>query len=714
MKPFVIQKFFSSTTHCLLVSALCAATAMADEPPPVAIPEIVVTADFRNTDLMSIGSSISIIQSDVISRRDAQHMDAILTVAPNVNFSAGASRGRFVQVRGIGERSQFKDPLDSSVGLIVDGVDLSGIGLAGGLLDVQQIEVLRGPQGTHFGASALAGAINIQSNKPSEEFEGSVHVGIGNYGKQDWGGMLSGPLIKGRLLGRLSYQQNNADGYIDNDFLDRDDTNNIDEQLARVSLRWLASEDLTIDLAAFFVDADNGYNAFSSFNIRDIPVDDPGHDRQETTSLSTEILWEGFSAFQLEADIFYEKSDLEYGFDWDWGNFPELGYRGSENNLRDRESSGADIRLISNQESTFFGASWVAGLYWYDREVSLDAISGDNFGGFSSFTSQTDTQRLAAYGELEWQLTQQLALIVGGRWEQYELDYADSVSVTENSDEDLWGGKIALEYQLDDRTLLYTSISRGYKGGGMNGQALGKALSDPSTPADIASFLLARSTFESETLVNYEMGVKGWYLDRSLSLSAAAFYMDREDMQAKASVLFPPVEWRDYIENLDGGDNYGLELEANWQLQEALNVFASVGLLETELGNLVVEDLDAGGELNQKGRDQAHAPGYQFNVGVAYDFMRYFTFTLEMDGKDAFYFSNSHNEKSSSYELIHSSLSYTANAVTLTLWGRNLTDEDYQLRGFYFNNTPPNYGGNDVYYQFGEPRIYGVTAKYDF
>jgi iron complex outermembrane receptor protein len=141
-----------------LASPLLSATSVANT-----IEETIVTADFRDIELQKMPASVTVITADVFTRRNARHLEDILTVAPNINFATGASRGRFVQIRGIGERSQFKDPLDPSVGLIVDGADLSGIGLAGSLLDTQQVEILRGPQGTRFGASALAGAINIQT-----------------------------------------------------------------------------------------------------------------------------------------------------------------------------------------------------------------------------------------------------------------------------------------------------------------------------------------------------------------------------------------------------------------------------------------------------------------------------------------------------------------------------------------------------------------------
>ena len=121
------------------------------------IDEIIVSADFRDSNLLNTAASISVIDSQVIDRRQARHLEQLLNLAPNVNFSSGASRGRFVQIRGIGERSQFIEPLNPSVGTLVDGIDFTGIAGAATTMDIQQVEILRGPQGTLYGANALAG-----------------------------------------------------------------------------------------------------------------------------------------------------------------------------------------------------------------------------------------------------------------------------------------------------------------------------------------------------------------------------------------------------------------------------------------------------------------------------------------------------------------------------------------------------------------------------
>jgi len=679
------------------------------------LPTVTVTADFREVEALKSANSITVIDAQAISRRQAKHLDQLLNTAPNINYSAGASRGRFVQVRGIGERSQFKDPLDSSVGMVIDGIDYSGIGLAAALFDTDQIEVLRGPQGTQFGSAAMAGMINIQSAQPTEVGEGKIKLGAGNYGQKDAGLVLSGPLSDA-LLGRISVHENRSDGFIDNDFLGKDDTSNIDESSAKAQLKWLISSDLTLDLVAHYTDVDNGYNAFSIDNDRDIDADDPGHDRQETKAAAASLEWTGNDSFDLIATMSYEESDIEYGFDWDWSNIAAAGVRGGENNARDRDSQSIDLRLLSKIGQEIFGhTSWVAGVYAAKRDVELDYQDSweDSSGGpwISTFENSFETDRKAVYGQLSSALSDEFTLTTGFRFERYENDYKDSVGVQSTQKDNLWGGKLSLDYSGIENTLLYGTISRGYKIGGVNGQAVGKVLSDPSTPADTAVFLLSRSNFDSETLINYELGFKGRYLDGSLDLAVTAFYMDRQDMQASVAVLFPPAEWKSYLDNVDDGYNAGIEFEANWRINDTITLFGSLGLLESELGDLVVEDPDTGGVLDQSGRDQAHAPNYQFNIGSSINITDTLVLTVEVDGKDEFYFSNSHNDESDSHELVHMNLAYQLDQFSVSVWGRNLTDEDYETRGFYFDNAGR---GPEGYHQLGEPRVFGVSGSYSF
>lgn len=290
-----------------------------------AINEVIISADFRDSKLLDTAASVSVIDSQTIDRRQARHLEQLLNLAPNVNFSSGASRGRFIQIRGIGERSQFIEPLNPSVGTLVDGIDFTGIAGAATTMDIQQVEILRGPQGTLYGANALAGLINLKSNQPTEQTEGNLKVSLGDYNTQTVSAAVGGALSE-VLAARVAVQQHSSDGYIRNNFLQRNDTDNIDELSLRSIFDWQASQDLALKLTVFHVNADNGYDAFSLDNTRQTLSDTPGHDRQESTALALESNWQASDSFELISLVSVADNNLEYGYDEDWA-FPRDLYR---------------------------------------------------------------------------------------------------------------------------------------------------------------------------------------------------------------------------------------------------------------------------------------------------------------------------------------------------------------------------------------------------
>ncbi len=694
----------------LLASALIfsAQTSFADT-----IEEIIVTATLRDTELTELPMSVTVLTEKDIQTREAQHFDQLLNMTPNVNFSAGASRGRFVQIRGIGERSQFKDPLDSSIGLVIDGVDFSGIGLAGALFDVRQIEILRGPQGTAFGSNAMGGLMLLETNNPSDVFQGNVLLGAGNYSSYEGGAVISGP-ITDALSGRLAIHQFVSNGFIENSFLDRDNTNDFDEHTLRGKLRWQAGDATRIDVFASYYDTNNGYDAFSLENSRRTRSDEPGHDRQQSNSFSIAVSHEA-DLFVFDGRLFLESSDLGYGFDWDWSNVPRSGIRGGENNKRQRDSIGFDIRISSKGDARIADRTgWIVGLYRYERDVELfyDDHWEDSWGFYpSSFNSDFSTQRLAAYGQFDRPLSEQLHLTIGARWETYDDAYHDSAGVTAAPEDDLWGGRISLEYLLND-LMLYGTLSRGYKTGGINGQA--SAGADAEANPEIAGFLEQRLSFRSETLISYEVGLRRSHGELTWSLSL--FHMKRDDMQAKAWILFPPAEWKSYLDNVENGSNQGIEFSFSFRASDRLTLDAGLGLLKAKLGDLTVQDIDSfpPTPVDQSSRDQAHAPDHQFFIAANYLITPSFSLNIQVEGKDCFFFSNGHDIKSDSFSLTHATLRYQFEQYNLALWARNLFNEDYKVRGFYFANNPLNGWINEPYFQFGEPRTFGLTARVNF
>lgn len=689
----------------LITPAITPTTTTAAE----ALPEIVVTAEFRTPQLMQSSNSTSVLGEALLAQRAAQHLEDALNAAPNVHFAGGSSRARYFQIRGVGDRSQFVEPLNPSVGLLIDGVDFSGIGTVGTTFDVEQIEILRGPQGTLHGANALAGLINLSTASPTDTFEHRIEATAGDYSTYSLGAVSSGP-ISDVLLYRVAAQTFQSDGYQDNIFLNRDDTAERDETTLRAKLRWQPGTDHTLDLSVNYIDIDNGYDAFSLDNTRDTRSDQPGRDAQESWAVALKTDSQlGIVQLQTRVSVAQTKSTYSYDEDWTFEGFHPDGYSSFDEYLRDRDSVSAEVRMLSTEDSRLFNqrTDWVAGLYYLANDEELDR----RYGG-ENFDSENDTASIAAFAQFDTALTEKMTFIAGLRWEQRSIDYSDSNGVNFEPDKTLWGGKLALEYEMDANTLLYASLSRGYRGNGVNAGILAN-IDDSNSTANTARLNTVR-TFEEETLLNYELGAKGRWLDNTLQARLAVFYMDREDQQVGGSFLIPlesgGTRFIDYTNNAAEGENLGAELEIDWLASESLQLWANIGILDTEFEKYVNAD---GNDLS--GREQAHAPNYQYSLGGRYDFPMGFYARIELEGKDKFYFSDRHEEQAGSSDLINASVGIDRDRWTLSLWGRNLTNEDYTVRGFgSFGNDPRKDYATEPYYQYGEPRMLGVSARYRF
>ncbi|MDB2705761.1 TonB-dependent receptor [Pseudomonadota bacterium] len=684
------------------IAAILSTHAFADAP-DVELPSMVVSADFRPSQAQQTPISLTTIDSEVIESRGAQHLEDVLNMSPNVNFSSGASRGHYFQIRGIGERSQFTSPVNPSVGLVIDGIDFSRSGAAATLFDIEQIEILRGPQGTAYGANALAGLINLNSKDATEDLDIHFESTLAEYNTRSVGLAVGGPLIEDTLLGRFAIHTNKSDGYSENKHLNKDNTNNRDETTIRTNLKWLATNDLTLSLKYLHLDLDNGYDAFTFDNSRNTFSDQPGSDRQKTNAFSLRTDWNISSVLKIESILSHSNSDLEYSFDEDWsfdGQFDAslFPYSSFDQYQRDRNNDSVDIRLLSNTDGRIFNDStdWVIGLYYAEQDEDLVR----NYTYLpDAFISSYDTKNTAVYGQLDSALTEKLTLISGLRIEHWQANYLDSNSIDVDSSETLYGGKLGLNYQLTADHLAFSSLSRGYKAGGVN--------TDGRLPNSALNF-------DTEYLWNLEVGLKSSWLDDRLNTNISLFYAQRKDQQVQSSLLTVrpdlSTEFVSYLTNAAEGKNMGIEAELDWLITPDWRLFANIGLLRATFEEY--EDPDG---LDVSGRDQAHSPKYQFTAGTEYYLGQNWTFNTKLEGKDDFYFSDRHNAKSKSYALVNANIEYAIDSWRVNLWGRNLFDKEYAVRGFgSFGNNPGNGYITETYTQQGEPRIVGLTLSYDY
>ncbi|MBD1583823.1 TonB-dependent receptor [Pseudoalteromonas sp. S16_S37] len=664
------------------------------------IETIEVTGDFKRESIQTLSTSAIVMGDDIITARGATHLEQMLNSAANTNFTAGASRGRFVQIRGIGLRSQFVDPIHPSVGMLVDNIDYSGLGGSALLFDTEHVAIYRGPQGTRFGADAMAGMIDVHTQAATKESALNIKLGIGNYQSKDAGIAMGGAVTESTAV-RGSYYLQQSDGYTDNVYLNKA-TQKLDEQVGRVKLHTQWSNSLSTEFVAHHINIDNGYDAFTLYNNRQSSADEPGQDNQQSNAFAVKTLYTGAKLFDLSILVSRLSGDTLYSYDEDWtcndasradvcaaGLHPD-GYSSTDSYQREHDRGTLELTFSDKQQN------WVGGISAKRKQVELTrAYTWQS----QDFNSHYDVSHLALFGQKVTHISDKTDLITGLRAERYDTDYFDNNTITGNNDDWMWGTKLALEHYVVPRTMIYTSLSRGYKIGGINGEALARAKDEQLNVQP------AQYNFAPEYLWNAEFGVKGSSEDKRHTVRVSAFYMHREDMQVKRS-LEVDRKFLEFIDNASKGRNYGIEVEGQFHYTDRLNFTYSVGYLDTKVkGDFI--------NLNLDGREQAQAPKYQYSIAANYFITEQLVAALSLDGKDDYYHSISHDAKANSSNLINASLSYYAQQWSLTAWGRNLADKDVAARGFRFPNNPLNGYTTETYVQYAEPRLVGLTFKYE-
>ena len=665
---------------------------------PSDIERVVVSGDFRQTTLDQLSASATILDQERLRSRQPSHIDSVLNSIPNVNFAAGASRGRFVQIRGIGERSQFAEPINPSVSFIVDEFDFSGLAAAGIIFDTKQLEVYRGPQATLYGTGALAGAVKLSSNNVGSDAPDYVEARIGNKDSYRIEG-ATGNDINSDWGYRVALVHNRSDGFVENTFLDRSDTNNIDETALRFAVEGSVDERTTLALSYRWYDIDNGYDAFSLDNDNRTLSDEPGFDEHQTHAVSARSTTNTAAGdFILIAT--HASHNIAYGYDEDWTftGFHPWGYTSFDAYYRDVETQTGEVRFVSSDSAALFDGmtDWTLGIFYKDTEEKLLRQYTYLDSDFASEYTPTTT---AIYAQTESRLKDNLVLVAGLRVENYDFDYADNNQLTRAFDTTMIGGKVALQY-TQGAHFYYGSISRGFKGAGFN---------PDSRVNDSQRF------FDEEYNWNYEVGVKGPLLTPELIARAAIFYMDRTDTQVSDFDVVTRDDgtagFIDIIDNADLGTNKGAELELSWFASDAWQLDASVGYLSATFEGYTLAD---GTEVSEQ--RQAQSPKWTANLYSEYALTDTILWRVDVDYKSEYRFSDGHDVTAPSTTLVNSEIVVLHGDWQTSLWIQNAFDREYYTRGFGgFSNDPRDeYAFNEPYYQIGNGRQFGITVKYAF
>jgi iron complex outermembrane recepter protein len=671
------------------------------------IDEIVVSADLRGRTVSQMPASVTVLDADAISGLAVQHFEELIGALPNLNWSGDGNRARYLQLRGVGELAQYQGAPNPSVGFIIDDIDFSGIGTIATLFDIDRVEVLRGPQGTRYGANALAGLITMRSADPGDTFSGKFKVTAGDDDAYGAGVALGGPL--GRDGGyRISVHHYQSNGFRDNAYLGRDDTNGRNETSLRSRFVWDSGSDWSFKVTGMLVDIDDGYDAFAIDNSLTVLSDKPGRDAQKSIGGSLRADWNGGRSFKLTSISAVADSDIDFSFDADWGNddaWAPVLYDFVSLNKRQRRTLSQEIRLASTEGGRVLkgAADWLVGVYVNRMDEDLTTINrGEYFDPGFNFAdsldnrlgSQFEALNTAVFGQLDFAAGDAGKLTVGVRVERRSTDYTDSDGLDLGPSETMIGGEIAYTHMFNDSLSGFAVLSRGYKAGGFN---LG------FVPA-------GRREFEKESMWNIETGLKGRFADGRLLFNTAIFFSVRDDQQVETSFQLNPNDPASFVfftDNAAAGNTIGLEADLRWIMSEALEIYMNVGLLRARFDKFTTPQVDL------SGREQAHAPNYTVALGAVYRHTSGIFARIDYSAKDKFYFGVSHDQQSQPYSVTNARLGYEAERWTIQLWLRNAFDERYAVRGFYFGNEPPNFPST-LYTRLGDPRQLGLTFDMRF
>jgi len=716
-----------------------AASAAAGVYDPSELTEIVVTATLRSTPAIEVPASVTVLSDQTLRDAGRTHFEDVLGLIPNLNWAGDTSLPRYFQLRGIGELEQYQGAPNPSVGFLIDDVDFSGLGTAGTLYDIDQVDVLRGPQPTRYGANALAGLIYLKSAEPTDTWYGRVDLDPGDYGTNSQGAVLSGPVDSLDSGFRLAAQRFYTNGYYRNLYLNRDDTNRQDEYTYRAKWVFMPSDRLRIELTAMQVDIDNGYDAYAIDNSRDTESDQPGVDSQHSTGVALRAHYLASDTVGFTAIATYARSVIEYSYDGDWGN-PVLWapaatvYQASEVQNRERWTKTLELRLGTESNRGF---GWLAGFYGSQLDERLTDLSLYDYQPLGAppdpvadqsndvIDSGYRARNVALFGELDGDFAADLRWSVGLRAERWSASYQGTTTdflgtntgytnatitptaiesvtpATLNPANDLWGGHASLTYKIGADQSVYATVVRGYKAGGFN-------LSQNLLPSQLS--------FNPEADVSLETGYKADLLNHRLTINADVFYLYRRDAQIKTSFQSDPKNPDDFVfytGNAASGHNDGVESDLTWRAADGLTLGADLGLLQSYFEDFVQQGSQGTTTLTVS-RELANAPHWQAAANATYRDPRGPFARIDVTGMGGYYFDLPPNDTTSKpYGLLHAKVGWETPRWSVYLSGRNLLNKRYPVRGFYFGDVPPNFP-NEVYIQLGDPRTWIASLSVNF
>ncbi len=674
---------------CLLAvgGVLGSSLVQADELGEVTLGAITVTAQKQEENVQNVPISISTFNEMDIEDRNIDSMSTLGDFVPNLMiFNNGIPGMNIPVMRGL---SAFVESFKVSTGLYVDDVPLlNAIGFENGMLDIERIEVLRGPQGTLYGKGAEAGAINIISRQPDNDFQGAITGQAGQWLSSESGEKkraslmlrLSGPILKDRLYYSLAGKIDYGDGFIKNS-LTGEAVDDKKHWLGNARLRWTPTERLDVSLNISSLDYNDGANKLSlaPLGANVFQVAEPDY-RQVASNMNGENWSEDLSAslkisYALNDSLLFSSitTNRTYQFNMatDFDYSPQTIFHTRRTD--DYTKLSQELRVNYAGE----GLKWLVGMYYEkeDNDIYIDMTSMSHF--INDRTLQGETY--AIFGNLTFSLTEKLGVNLGLRYERDDQEF--ELTTTGQRHDDSWDAltpKLALNYNITPNITTFASVSKGYRSGGYSGLE-----SDP-----------AYFTYGQEDLWAYEIGTKMVFFNKRLHVNGSAYYMDINDMQVEEKT----TPQRSHTTNAAEATSKGFELEMTAQVTSAFSTHFSFGYNNTEFDRFS----DVAGDY--RGNKNPWSPDYTFSVGGQYRHPSGLYLRADIVGYGKVYFDQANQYSREPYEIVNAKIGYEGKHIDAYLYAKNLFDEDYSARGAF--------GG--FYTIYSDPGEFGMQLTYRF
>ena len=556
------------------------------------------------------------------------------------------------------------------------------------LLDIESIEVLKGPQGSLYGGNSETGVVNITTCMPDNELSAGLMGEYSSFNTHRVMGKLNVPLIKDRLFFNAAASSWRSDGFMKNEYTG-DYASGIEHYDFRGAVSWLVSDALSADLTFNYFDYDDEDGSFridqgtGKTDPYKIDYDGPNSiDRDgNTQALRLE--------YQCDAGALTSITTRN-GFSYEYYGDGDLtsGAVGAMTYFieRDFEAYSQELRIASPEDDGPW--KWLAGLYGIFQEMDMDkSIAMTPMADYRQ--TEVSSQNAALFGQTTYSFVEKFHLTVGLRLDYTQLhgkqNYKDFFGTAYFFEDDIFNTellpKLALAYDLTEDAMLYATASKGFLAGGFN----------TSFGSSQGQF-----TYDAEQMWSYEVGAKTSWLDNRLQVNLAGFWQEINDKQ-----IVNQVGTNMWIDNADKARSTGFELSVKARPFQGLDLFAGLGYVDATFS-----DWD-NGVNNYSGKALPFAPDYTYHAGAQYRHESGVFGRLDMTGVSAYYTDSGNEYECEGHQVYNMRLGYEAESWDVVLWCKNIFDHEYIV-------DKRDWGGGTVAVVDGAPRSIGIDLSLRF